>query len=64
MKKTMSIAAVVLMMAGSSAFACGGCGCSAEKGKKAKSGCSSCEEGKASKSAEANKSAATSEKGA
>ena len=31
MKKVMTIAAVALMMAGSTAFACSGCGCSAKK---------------------------------
>jgi hypothetical protein len=34
MKKLMSIAAVALFMAGSSAFACDGCGCSAKKAEK------------------------------
>ena len=55
MKKMMSIAAVALMMAGSSAFACSSCGCSADKGEKEKSGCSYCEKGKEAKSAEAKK---------
>ena len=63
MKKMMSIAAVALMMAGSSAFACSSCGCSADKDEKAKSGCSSSKECSSSKSAETNKSAATEEKG-
>jgi hypothetical protein len=31
MKRMMSIAAIALFMAGSSAFACGGCGCSTKK---------------------------------
>lgn len=31
MKKAMSIMAVALMMAGSTAFACSGCGCEAKK---------------------------------
>ena len=35
MKKMMSIAAVALMMAGSMAFACDSCGCSAKKAEKA-----------------------------
>ena len=36
MKKTMTIAAIALMMAGSVAYACSGCGCSdkSEDGKK------------------------------
>ena len=62
MKKMMSIAAVALMMAGSSAFACGSCGC-ADKGEKSKSSCSSSKECSSSKSAETKKSAATEEKG-
>ncbi|MEI6892522.1 MAG: hypothetical protein V5783_10160 [Pontiella sp.] len=41
MMKMMSIAAIALFMAGSTAFACDGCGCSAKK-EKAKSECSSC----------------------
>ncbi|MDF7823512.1 hypothetical protein P4B35_05765 [Pontiellaceae bacterium B12227] len=45
MMKLMSIAAIALFMAGSSAFACDGCGCSAKK-TKAKSECSSCTKGK------------------
>ena len=40
MKRKMSIAAIALFMAGSSAFACDGCGCSAKKSEKAKSECS------------------------
>lgn len=51
MKKTLSIAVVALMMAGSSAFACSGCGCEAKKDKE-KSGCSSCEKKKTDKKAE------------
>ena len=35
MKKVMSIAAVALMMAGSMAFACDTCGCTAKKAEKA-----------------------------
>jgi hypothetical protein len=43
MKKTLSIVAVALMMAGSVAYACSGCGCEAKKAeKKEKSDCSSC----------------------
>ncbi|VGO22079.1 hypothetical protein [Pontiella sulfatireligans] len=42
MKKTLSIAAVALMMAGSTAFACGGCGCETEKTDKDKTECGSC----------------------
>jgi hypothetical protein len=44
MKKVMSIAAIAFMMAGSTAFACGGCGCETkktEKGDKEKTECSS-----------------------
>jgi hypothetical protein len=58
MKKTMSIAAITLMMAGSSAFACGSCGCKADKGEKSKSECSAGDEGKACKGADAKSSAA------
>ncbi|MDF7799941.1 hypothetical protein P4C99_10730 [Pontiellaceae bacterium B1224] len=45
MKKLMSIAAIALFMAGSSAFACDGCGCSAKKAetkKETKTECASC----------------------
>jgi hypothetical protein len=48
MKRLMSIAAIALFMAGSSAFACDGCGCSAKKAEK-KAECSSCTEGKEAK---------------
>ncbi|WP_372806281.1 hypothetical protein [Pontiella sp.] len=41
MKKMMSIAAVVLMMAGTAAYACDGCGCTAKKAEK-KAECASC----------------------
>ena len=41
MRKTLSIAAVALMMAGSTAFACSGCGCSAKKTDKNKTECES-----------------------
>ena len=37
MNKTLSIFAVALMVAGSTAFACGSCGCEAKKAEK--SGC-------------------------
>ena len=40
MKRMMSIAAIALFMAGSSAFACGGCGCSAKKAEAKKPACS------------------------
>ncbi len=40
MKRMMSIAAIALFMAGSSAFACGGCGCSAKKAEPKKACCS------------------------
>lgn len=46
MKRMMSIAAIALFMAGTSAFACDGCGCSAKKSEKAKSECSSCSKDK------------------
>lgn len=51
MKKTLSIAAVALMMAGSTAFACGGCGCEDKKADKdkAKTECGSCKGEKAKK---------------
>ena len=52
MKKTLSIATVALMMAGSTAFACGGCGCEAKKADKEKSECSACDKKKADKKAE------------
>lgn len=43
MKKVMSIAAIALMMAGSTAFACDGCGCKEKKAdKKAECSASSC----------------------
>ncbi len=42
MKKTMSIVAIALMMAGSSAFACSSCGCESKKANKDKSECGSC----------------------
>ena len=46
MKKTMSIVAIALMMAGSSVYACGGCGCQDKKAEKKavkeKSECGSC----------------------
>lgn len=38
----MTIAAIALMMAGSTAFACSGCGCEEKKSDKEKKGCSSC----------------------
>ena len=47
MKKALSIAAVALMMAGSTAFACGGCGCEAKKADKEKTDCGSCKGEKA-----------------
>lgn len=50
MKKTLSIAAVALMMAGSTAFACSSCGCKTEKTEKKdkeKTECSSCKGDKA-----------------
>jgi hypothetical protein len=47
MKKTMSIVAIALMMAGSSAFACSGCGCQDKKSdKKEKKECCKSEEKK------------------
>ena len=39
MKKTLSIAAIALMMAGSTAFACGGCGCQDKKSEKKEEKC-------------------------
>ena len=40
MKRTMTIAAIALMMAGSYGYACSGCGCEAKKAEKGKSECS------------------------
>lgn len=54
MKKVLTVAAIALMMAGSSAFACAGCGCSAKKAE-AKKECTKCEEGKTCKACEAKK---------
>lgn len=48
MKRMMSIAAIALFMAGSSAFACDSCGCKAKKAE-GKSECSSCTKGEAKK---------------
>jgi hypothetical protein len=46
MKKVLTFAAVALMMAGSTAFACDSCGCAAKKAEK-KTECSeSCTKGK------------------
>jgi hypothetical protein len=45
MKRMMSIAAIALFMAGSSAFACDGCGCSAKKAEK-KAECTACSKDK------------------
>lgn len=44
MKKLMSIAAIALFMAGSTAFACTGCGCTAKKAetKADKAACTAC----------------------
>lgn len=46
MKKAMSIVAIALMMAGSSVYACSGCGCQDKKDEKKavkeKSECGSC----------------------
>ena len=39
MKKTVSIVAIALMMAGSMAYACSGCGCEAKKSGKERSEC-------------------------
>jgi hypothetical protein len=39
MKKTLSIMTVALLMAGSTAFACGGCGCETKKADKEKAEC-------------------------
>jgi len=40
MKKVLTVAAVALMMAGSTAFACSSCGCTAKK--EAKTECKKC----------------------
>ncbi|QBG48003.1 hypothetical protein EGM51_11560 [Verrucomicrobia bacterium S94] len=58
MKKVMTVAVLTLMMAGSSAFACAGCGCSgcgcsAKKAEKAKTECKACTKEKACKGCEA-----------
>jgi len=47
MKKTLSIVAVALMMAGSTTFACSSCGCETEKKDKDKTECGSCKGDKA-----------------
>ena len=39
MKKTLSMVAVALLMAGGTAFACGGCGCESKKTDKEKTEC-------------------------
>jgi hypothetical protein len=55
----MSIAAIALMMAGSTALACDTCGCQDKKADKAKTECEACKkEGKACKACEAKKAAA------
>ena len=51
MKRMMSIAAIALLMAGSTAFACSGCGCTAEKDK-AKT---ECKEGESKKECDSKK---------
>ena len=53
MKKAMSIAAIALMMAGSVAYACGGCGCQDKKkdGKKCGKEKTECSKGEESKTA-------------
>lgn len=56
MKKTMSIVAITLMMAGSSVFACATCEkCAAKRADKAKSECTQCKDGKACKGCDAKK---------
>jgi hypothetical protein len=47
MKKMMSIAMVALFVAGSAAFACDTCGCSAKKADAKKAACTSCKADKA-----------------
>ncbi|VGO22999.1 hypothetical protein [Pontiella sulfatireligans] len=54
MKRMMSIAAIALFMAGSSAFACDSCGCSAKKVEK-KAACSACTAAKDGKKADVKK---------
>ena len=54
MKRMMSIAAIALLMAGTSVYACSGCGCSAKKDK-AKTECKACKDGKDCKACEAKK---------
>lgn len=51
MKKVLSIAAVALMMAGSTAFACTGCGCEPKKTDKEKTECDSTCKGEKNKTA-------------
>ena len=48
MKKVMTIAAIALMMAGSTVFACSSCGCEDKKAEKKaeKSECGSCSKSK------------------
>jgi len=55
MKKAMSIVAITLLMAGSSAMACGSCGCTAKKADKEKAACTACKDGKTCTACEAKK---------
>lgn len=51
MRKVLSIAMVTLMVAGSAAFACDTCGCTAKKAENKKAACSGCAAKKADKAA-------------
>ncbi len=55
MKRMMSIAAIALFMAGSSAFACDTCGCKAKKADGKKAACSACKTDKEGKACDAKK---------
>ncbi len=46
MRKVLSIAAVALFVAGSSAFACGGAGCSVKQSDSKKAGCAAADQAK------------------
>lgn len=54
MKKVLTVAAIALMMAGTSAFACSGCGCSTKKAD-TKSECKAGDKDKDGKACDAKK---------
>lgn len=57
MKRMMSIAAIALFMAGSSAIACDSCGCKAKKSEGKKAACTECKADKACAKCDAKKDA-------